>query len=226
MINEKECVNGITTLKVRISEAGRLVSEGKFQEAIKLCKGLLDDYPDLKELYSIICDLYLKTGRTDIPRQWIINSVKYDESFNKTFVDVAAKLYAENRFKEALDVLSSVVEGCPSNEEAWNDLGVVQLALDGHSMAEQSFKHALAINRHYEEAIINLTVLYLSTGRNDFALNTARLLFEKGSVASAKTFRIIGDVFSLEMPDEAEKLYARALSLSVPSSTHKILINL
>jgi tetratricopeptide (TPR) repeat protein len=210
MINEKEYVNGSTTLKERIGEAGWLISEGKLQEAINLCIGLLEAYPDLKELHSIICDLYLKTGRTDIPRQWIINSVKYDQSFNQTFVDVAAKLYAENRFQEALDVLSSVVEGCPANEEAWNDLGVVQLSLDGYAMAEQSFKHALAIKRHYEEAIINLTVLYLSTGRDDLALNTARLLLDKGCTASADTFRIIADVLSRKMPEEARNYYERA----------------
>jgi MoaA/NifB/PqqE/SkfB family radical SAM enzyme len=209
-MNERGCVSDMAAIKESIGEAEMLVSKGRFQDAISLFKGLLATYPDLKDLYSILCDLYLRTGRTDMPRQWIINAVKNDQSFNRTFVDAASALYTENKFQEAIDMLSAVAEACPANAEAWNDLGVVQLSLGGHAVAEQSFKHALAVNRHYAEAITNLTILYTSTGRNELAKNTARLLLEKECTASADTFRTIGDILSREMPDEAERYYGVA----------------
>jgi SAM-dependent methyltransferase len=97
-------------LKRRIQEAKRLVSEGRYREAITGFSDLLRDYNELDELYPILCDLYIETGRHDMPEEWIIKAIKYDGSFYQTFKGVASKLIMDEMFDDSMRILSALVK--------------------------------------------------------------------------------------------------------------------
>jgi acetyltransferase-like isoleucine patch superfamily enzyme/Flp pilus assembly protein TadD len=170
-----------------ISDAVKINSNGKDQaeEAILTVASIAAFtsvaalQPDNEYLYSALCDLYLKAGKTDIPRQWIIKAVSHDPSIKKRLVEQAEELLLNNMPEQAIGILSAVVQGDPCDYDACNDLGVAQLQL--LSEAEESFKKAISLRQDFGEAYENLSSYYLMTGQPELALETCKQALKNGS---------------------------------------------
>ena len=89
------------------------MSEDNTVEAISIFAGLLDIYPHVDDLYAAICDLYIKTGWYDIPKEWIKRAVKRDPSFVHTFKELVPALIAEERYLEAYEIFTLIGDEVP-----------------------------------------------------------------------------------------------------------------
>jgi len=90
----------------QIAEATKCLSEEKKVEAIAIFVKLLDEFPQIDDLYSALCDLYISVGWKSMPREWIIRAVKHDPTFYETFRNVAEELFAEGEYVRSYDILS------------------------------------------------------------------------------------------------------------------------
>ena len=78
--------------------------------------------------------------------------------------EVAARLLAENKYREAAQVLSeAIAEG--ESSELWNDWAVVQYAMNELADAERALRRALALEAGNDQAAENLGALLFSQRR-------------------------------------------------------------
>ena len=112
-------------LQRRINQATTYVHEGNTEQAICAFENIIADHIDFEACYSILCDLYLKTGRTNFPDEWIKRAVKFDPSFNESFLTLTSELQSQGKTQEAVRILSALVEANPNNQSAWHNLGII-----------------------------------------------------------------------------------------------------
>lgn len=109
-------------LQERIKKATTFISEGKTNQAICAFEDIISQHSNFEPCYSLLCDLYLRTGRTDFPAEWIKRAVKYDPTFNETFIELAVILQTKGTKQEALRILTALLEADPNNQQARNML--------------------------------------------------------------------------------------------------------
>lgn len=137
--------------------------------------------PDKEEIYPALCNLYLSTGRTDVPRDWIMKASKKGNAsdISRKIIDISENLLLEDKAEQAIGLLSVLVEADPDNYDAYNDLGVAQLQM--LEKAEESFKRAILIGKGAGEAHKNLISYYLMTGKQETAIDCCRKALEDDS---------------------------------------------
>ena len=81
------------------------------------------------------------------------------------------KLLDEGDFAGAVDELKSATESMPTNAAAWNYLGVAQEHAGQTADAQQSYQHALELDRDLTEAHYNLGCLWLEQNRPEDAIS-------------------------------------------------------
>ncbi len=115
----------VIELQKRIKKATAFVSQGKTDQAISAFEEIVTQNNDFEPCYSVLCDLYLKTGRTNLPDEWIKRAVQFDPSFNESFLALTSELYSQGNAQESVRILSALLEANPNNQSAWHNLGVV-----------------------------------------------------------------------------------------------------
>jgi tetratricopeptide (TPR) repeat protein len=81
------------------------------------------------------------------------------------------KLLDEGDYASAVDELKSAAKSMPTNAAAWNYLGVAQAHAGQSADAQQSYQHALQLDRDLTEAHYNLGCLWLEQNRPDDAIS-------------------------------------------------------
>lgn len=96
---------------------------------------------------------------------------------NKTEIDKAIELYKQGKFKESIDVFSSILEHEEDNAEIYNNMGMAYAKLGEFEQAEKSFTKSIKLNPLIPQSYINLSDLYYK--HND--LSGAIGVLERGS---------------------------------------------
>jgi glycosyltransferase involved in cell wall biosynthesis/radical SAM superfamily enzyme YgiQ (UPF0313 family) len=110
----KEHFDPALFFKEQIAEATKYLSEEKKVEAIAIFVKLLDEFPQIDDLYTALCDLYISIGWKTIPRDWIIKAFKHDPTFCETFRYVAEELFAEGEYIKSYEILSLLKDVTPN----------------------------------------------------------------------------------------------------------------
>lgn len=209
------------SLEERIRQSCGLVSQGRHREALEGLAGIVVQAPGLRELYPVLSELCMRTGRSDIPEEWIRVAVQSDSSFVRSFLDFAAGLYAREAFVEAGNILAVLSKVDPQNAEVWNDLAVVQMTAGDAENAEESFRRALVLDPEYEAAVKNLVLFHFARGNADRAYQACERFVGKGR-ENAQAFLIdIGSAIRGSDPEEAERYFARALEIDGQAETNE-----
>lgn len=86
--------------------------------------------------------------------------------------DSALELYKQGKFKEAIDVFSTILEHDEGNAEIYNNMGLCYAKLNEIEKAEQSYNKAIEINPAIPQAYINLSDLYYKNNDLGSAIGT------------------------------------------------------
>lgn len=197
-------------LSESVKRAQALIAEDNLVEAAEVLEETLKDHPEKLELYSILCNLYLSLGRTQIPKDWVLNALKSDPSLEESFLDLSSRLFEKNELKECDKLLETLVWSHPDNHEIWNDLGAVRFTLNDLVTSERAFNQALALKPGYGEAITNLTALYMATNRPQLAVKTAMTSLKKTEEITPVQMREMGKLIKKVAPAEADALFGKA----------------
>lgn len=87
-------------------------------------------------------------------------------------IDHAMQFFKERKYKEAIDVFSSVLETEPDNADIYNNLAVSYSCLGNFEQAEKFYIKALELDPELVQAYINLSDLYYKAGDLPSAIGT------------------------------------------------------
>lgn len=86
--------------------------------------------------------------------------------------DKAMQYFKEHKYKECIDVFSSVLETEPDNPDIYNNMGVAYSYTGDFEHAENCFVKAIELNPELAQAYINLSDLYFKAGDLPSAIGT------------------------------------------------------
>lgn len=87
-------------------------------------------------------------------------------------IDKAMELFKERKYKECIDVFSTVLETEPDNADVYNNMGVAYSCLGDFEHAETYFTKSLELDPELAQAYINLSDLYYKAGDLASAVGT------------------------------------------------------
>lgn len=95
----------------------------------------------------------------------------------------------QGRPETAIQLISKAIELNPRAETFYSNLGNAQRDLKRYAEAEAAYKSALALNPHYQDAMINMAALYVAIENSQKALEWAERALTLGAHAHALTYR-------------------------------------
>jgi radical SAM superfamily enzyme YgiQ (UPF0313 family) len=117
--------------------------------------------------------LYQLTLHDYLPKDELVALANSYEQFSAEYADctiedgiiyVGEKLYAQEDYREALQVFMKLTEIAPESHVSWNNVGVALTSLELMDEAEKCFRKSLAIKDDYKEAINNLDAICAMRG--------------------------------------------------------------
>jgi tetratricopeptide (TPR) repeat protein len=148
-------------LKRRFQQGAELVEAGKLDAAIAAFTEIVQEQPDLEDVYPVLCELHLRAERRDIPQSWVTRGIGRNPSFRDAFLEMARG--CEVLF-DALPLLHGIAEALPEDAEIWSELGRIQAELNLHDEAERSLQRAISLGRTDAETAARLADLHDATG--------------------------------------------------------------
>lgn len=207
-----------TNVDTELSQANALISNGREEEAILLLEHMLECQPWSVQIQSLLCTLYLDTGRTEIPSSWVANTIKEDPDIRQRFIDVARQHRREERLDMSNDILRALVWADPENVQAWSLLGAIRFDLGDLWTAEKSLLHALHIDPAHLDSVLLLVKLYLALDKPDRAEAVAREALDRSEGASADFIERITQAMEPCDLEKVHQLLAMSESLNMPSN--------
>ncbi|MDD2889869.1 MAG: class I SAM-dependent methyltransferase [bacterium] len=123
------------TFSDKITKIRQLITTGKTEEATVNLEALLKLYPDIKELYPMICKLYINVKKFDIPTEWVKKAIEverglenilknfgYNECGNMGFskrIIIVQQLIEKNNIEEAITRLKALCVKYPERKELY-----------------------------------------------------------------------------------------------------------
>ena len=89
--------------------------------------------------------------------------------------DSALEFYKQGKYKEAIDVFSTILEHDEGNAEVYNNMGLCYAKLNDFEQAERAYKKSIELNRAIPQAYINLSDLYYKHHDLGSAIGTLEL---------------------------------------------------
>ncbi len=89
--------------------------------------------------------------------------------------DSALEFYKQGKYKEAIDVFSTILEHDEGNAEVYNNMGLWYAKLNDFEQAEKAYKKSIELNRAIPQAYINLSDLYYKHHDLGSAIGTLEL---------------------------------------------------
>ena len=89
--------------------------------------------------------------------------------------DSALEFYKQGKYKEAIDVFSTILEHDEGNAEVYNNMGLCYAKLNDFEQAEKAYKKSIELNRAIPQAYINLSDLYYKHHDLGSAIGTLEL---------------------------------------------------
>ncbi len=157
----------VIELQKQIKKATTLVSEGKTDDAICAFEDIVAQHSNFEPCYSVLCDLYLKAGRTHLPDKWIQKALRYDSSFNETFITLAIKLRSQGNISDSIRILSALLEANPNNSRARDILGNISPTEQDINVTPFDHDDRVATETDFPECMVRGKFLPLSL---DFAM--------------------------------------------------------
>ncbi|MDD5529887.1 MAG: class I SAM-dependent methyltransferase [bacterium] len=91
-----------TLIKDKIQQVLKLIENKKLNEARIRIEAILETSPDIKELYPIICKLYIQAGMTDIPVEWVEIAIQIEPEIEKWLQEARKKFPITDKNRKSL----------------------------------------------------------------------------------------------------------------------------
>ncbi len=173
-------------LTSRLGLARILQTRGKHQEAIELCRKVLQRKADAIEAFRILAESYQAIGDTSMAELIIGRGLRVDDKDIHLHYLTARILLDRNDLAAGVDKLKQVIKMKPDWLKVRAELANIALSYQDFGNAAQQFEAILKKAPNDRPAKLGLAVAYRGLGRKDQAKETYEgLLASNGSDADA-----------------------------------------
>jgi len=144
------------------SEALRLESAGKLDEAIKLYQKVVQINPNLFEGHYNLAVVLLKQGKTDEALKEFIKASEINPSSPDTYNNIGNIYIINKNYEKAINCYEKAISHNPNNPFFYNNLGVLHMMLGSKEQAIKNFRKAIELDPKYESPKKNLQKLFNS----------------------------------------------------------------
>lgn len=196
-----------------------LLAQGENNEAALILKDIVHQEP---AAYPLLCEAYMKMNQQDISGELMEKAIEHDPEFGGKVIENTTRIYGEGNLAQSARLLDLLLKCDEKNHKAWNDLGVVRFELKEFDESKRALKRALELRANYGEAILNLTVLYMTTDRHGPAVSTAAAACDDGCEAAPELLRQLADLIETAAKQVSDRLRQRADRIELIEEAGKI----
>ncbi len=153
-----------------IEMAGTLYRQGKFGQAEKVCRQVIQARPGNADAENILGVTLNALGRTEEAVETLRRAVKLAPHAASIHANLGEILRQKGDLDEAAKALDRAIELDPANAQALNNLGIIQFERKQFKPAAEFYRRALAIQPQMAEAHNNLGNALRLTGDVDGAV--------------------------------------------------------
>ncbi|RJP28044.1 MAG: tetratricopeptide repeat protein [Candidatus Omnitrophota bacterium] len=173
-----------------IAEGKRYFAEGKYEEAIKEFRDLIDIEPQSFEGYQNLGVVYAVLRRYDEAKDNFETALKLSPNSSEPYIALG-KLYDELQdYQKSLFYYNKATEIEPENAKLYFDIGMVYNYLSNPQKVKDSFSEAVRLDPNFALAHSGLGGVYLyfqeyDKARNSF-IKAKELFLKEGNVQAAE----------------------------------------
>ena len=160
----------------------RTASEGRIDEAIKLCQQALDLKPS-GEIFHLLSHCYAEKDQLDDALEALHQAMHLmgDQVSYRTYFQLGTLYYRTGQFEQAVAAYRQSIRLDSQDFEPYADLGTALMELGRLEEAEQAYRQALAIHGHHPKLHYSLGRLKLQQGDRQEATKAFEAAVQKGS---------------------------------------------
>ncbi len=139
-----------------IEMAGTLFSQGKYDQAEKVCRQLIGARPENADAHNILGVTLNALGRGDESIEMLRRATELAPGAASIYSNLGEVLRQQGQLEEAAEVLEKAVELDPTNSQALNNLGITYFERGKPKIAIDYYKRAIEAGPAMAEAYNNL----------------------------------------------------------------------
>ena len=197
-------------LRATFSEAIDLINKGSADEAERICRETVEQYPDDANMIALLGAILVKKRQLREAESWLRKAIELAPSFAKPYEDLGFALLQTARPKEAVEVLQTATRLDPSLELAFLNLGKALAMIGKGKEADIAFERSFDLNPTRKK--LALAAEHQKEGRYDEAAKLYREVL-RNNPRNVDALRMLGVLaFGEGNIDEAERLLRRAVA--------------
>jgi tetratricopeptide (TPR) repeat protein len=154
-----------------VQMAVKLYSEGKFGQAERVCRQIVQSRPDNADAHNILGVSLQAQGKSEEAITEVSRAVKLAPHAANLHANLGEVLRQSGKLEEAEKSLEKAVELDPKNAQALNNLGIIQYEKRKFKEAADFYRRALEVRPNMAEALNNLGNALRVTGDIDGAIS-------------------------------------------------------
>ncbi|MEM7431492.1 MAG: sulfotransferase [Pseudomonadota bacterium] len=200
------------TPKAALNKAITLVNMGQLQQAIDLCREILEQQPDEVNMTALMGAMLLKSRQASEAEEWLRRAIELAPSFAKPHEDLGFLLVEAGRADEAVTILETATRLDPKSENAYYSLGKALAMLGRGADADRAFEAAFDLNPIRKN--LAYAAEHHQAGRFDEAERCYREVL-RGSPNNVDAMRLLaGILIGKPSLEEAEDLLRQVVALA------------
>lgn len=153
-----------------VDMAGRLFAAGKFRQAEKVCRQIIESRPGQADAHNILGVTLNALGNSKDAIASLKRSIKLAPNAPSYHANLGEVLRQRGHTADALQALRQAIKLDPKNAQALNNLGIIHYERKEYDEAVACYKGALAMRPKMAEALNNLGNALRMTGDPDAAM--------------------------------------------------------
>ena len=201
------------TFERAIATAARHFAAGRYPEAEKICRQVIEKRPNTADAHNILGAVLHRRGLAEEAIAEVREAIRINGRIGSYHANVGEMERKLGRLSAAERALTKAIEIEPNSAQAHNNLGIVYFDLREFAKAAESYRRAIALNAGYAEAHNNLGNAVRALGKLDEAIECyERALDVRANYPEAynNMATVLRDQRKFE---QAELSYQRAISL-------------
>ncbi len=148
----------------KLKKAIDVFNKGKYKEAVKFFKSLLEEDSKNPILYFYIGFSYKKIGNIDSAIENFKKSIEIKPDFSFSLKELGTIYAKKGDFKKAMEFYKKAIDAGGGDADTLYNYGVCAINLGENSVAKLAMEKVIKIDPNYSDAYYQLGLIYLGVG--------------------------------------------------------------
>jgi tetratricopeptide (TPR) repeat protein len=198
-----------------LAQAAEWISDGKYDEAEKICRRVLQKAPNNVDAMRLLAQLATRLQRTADAERYLRKTIEIAPDFTGAIADLGSLLEEDDRYEEAIACFEKAIELEPDNPIFYDRLGYILAPAAQTYAAIDAHRKAIELNPNFAASWLGLGHTLKTVGQQNEAIEAYRkcisLRPDYGvtywSLANLKTYRFSDeDIAEMESRISSDKV--------------------